>query len=96
MTRETHAISLEVLNDFNHLSTVFLHTGEGLFIPESEGRLGLLIETVKFIKQVNLVFSFDQLGVLLMRESEERLTSICGVVLLLDHFEFITLGLQSF
>jgi hypothetical protein len=31
-----------------------------------------------------------------MRESEERLTSVSGVVLLLDHFEFITLGLQSF
>jgi hypothetical protein len=96
LTRKTEAISLEVFNNLNHLGTVFLHTGEGLLVPLSEGGLGLLIETVELVEQDDFVLSFHKLGVLLMGQSEESLTSVSSVVLLLDNLEFITLGLKSF
>jgi hypothetical protein len=96
LTGETEAISLEVLNNLNHLGTVFLYTGEGLLVPRSESGLGLLIETVELVEQVDFVFSLNELGVLLMGESEERLSSVSGVVLLLDNLEFVTFGLESF
>ena len=96
LSRESHAISLEVLNDFNHLSAIFLYTEERQLVPESEGGLSFLVETIEFIKQVNFVFSFNKLSILLMRESEKRFSRVSGIVLLLDNFELVTFSLESF
>ena len=65
-------------------------------MPYTNSRLNFLIETVKFIQKKDFFFSLNKFLVFLVRESEEVLTSVSSIVLLLNDLVFFTLSLESF